>query len=272
MLTAADIIALIDEGYASEPVKKARDYIGASAVGHPCDAMLALSMRGMPDDPAGPRLKRIFMLGHALENTVVRDLKAKGDLRVWEVDGLTGRQFAYEAWGGHISCHADGQIELGDEELAILEVKSMNAASFAKFKEQGVRYSHPRYYAQLQMMMGMSGFHRSFFIAYCKDTSAYHAEIVEFDPIEASFIEARVERVLQGGAKRISTDPADWRCKDCFKRTACWDVAKISIEPECKTCAHAHPVPDGTWHCGLHDKSATQPCKDWAVYQPKPRE
>jgi hypothetical protein len=271
LITAATVLAMIDEGYANEPVKKARDYIGASAVGHPCDAMLALSMRGMPDDAAGPRLKRIFLMGHALEDTVVRDLKKKANLRVWEVDGLTNRQFAYEAWGGHISCHADGQIEVGDE-LMILEVKSMNAASFAKFKDAGVRYSHPRYYAQLQMMMGMSGFTKSFFIAYCKDNSDYHAEIVEFDPIEASFIEARVERVLGGLATRIATDPADWRCKDCFKRTSCWVGKSLVLTPECKTCTHAQPIPDGTWRCGLHDKSAIAPCKDWAVYEPKARE
>lgn len=269
MKTPAEIVAAIDAGYDAEPRKRARDYIGASAIGHPCDALLALSLRGMPDDPPVAKLKRIFMMGHMLESRVVRDLKDKADLRVWEVDGLTSRQFAYEAWGGHISCHADGQVEV-DDELMLLEVKSMNAASFTKFKNEGVKYSHPRYYAQVQMMMGMSGFRRTLFIAICKDNSEYHIEYVDFDPIEASFIESRVERVLKGDAKRIATDPADWRCKDCFKRSACWARVDPS-EAACQTCQHAKPTPDGGWHCTLLDKIAVDPCDRWTSYRPKPR-
>ena len=267
-MKAEEIVAAIDAGYDAEPIKKARDYIGASAVGHPCDAMLALGMRGMPDNPASARLKRIFMMGHMLEDKVVRDLKTKSDLRVWEVDGLTNKQFAYEAWGGHISCHTDGQVEVGDEVL-ILEVKSMNSASFSKFKKDGVKYSHPRYYAQVQMMMGMSGFLRTLFIAICKDNSEYHVEFVDFDPIESSFIASRVERVLAGDARRIATDPADWRCKDCFKRDACWTDAEVPLA--CQTCAHAEPIPSGEWRCAKHDRAATTPCGDWTRYRPKAR-
>ncbi|NDD53859.1 hypothetical protein EBZ39_08260 [bacterium] len=264
-----EIIAAIDAGYDSEPVKKARDYIGASAIGHPCDAYLALSLRGMPDDPAPARLKRIFNLGHLLEDRVVRDLKEKADLRVWEVDGLTGRQFAYEAWGGHISCHTDGQVEIGDE-LMLLEVKSMNAASFSKLKAEGVKYSHPRYYAQVQMMMGMSGFMRTLFIAICKDNSEYQAQIVDLDPIEASFIESRVERVLSGDVARVAVDPADWRCKDCFKRSVCWGRIEVA-DPNCQTCENSKPKPDGSWHCAKHDKACSDACADYAQYIPKTR-
>jgi hypothetical protein len=270
MKTPEDIIAAIDAGYDAQAATPARDYIGASVVGHPCDALLAMSLRGMPDTPPPARLKRIFALGHILEDLVVRDLRERADLRVWVKDGLTGRQFAYEAWGGHISCHADGQVEVGDE-LMLLEVKSMNAASFAKFRAEGVKYSHPRYYAQVQMMMGMSGFPQTLFIAICKDTSEYHIEVVDVDPIEITFIEARVERVLRGDAARISSDPADWRCKDCFKRIACWTPADAGIPAACQTCAHAAPVEDGSWHCRRHDRLAIEPCADWRAYAPARR-
>lgn len=269
MKTPKEIVASIDAGYDQEPPRKARDYIGASSIGNSCDALLAFSLRGMPDNPPMARLKRIFLMGHLLETRVVRDLKEKADLRVWELDGLTGRQFAYEAWGGHISCHSDGQIEI-DGQLMLLEIKTMNSASFAKFKNEGVKYSHPQYHSQVQMMMGMSGFTRTFFIAICKDNSEYHAEFVEFDPIEASYIEARVERVLAGEAKRIAHDPADWRCKDCFKRGVCWQGAEA--ERACQTCQHATPRPDGRWLCRLHGREALTPCEDWTQYQAKERE
>jgi len=174
-LKARTVVLAIDEGYASRKrEEKAREYIGASIVGNPCDALLAFNLRGFPNEEPDPKLQRIFSLGHIIEDLVVKDLKERADVRVWEEDGLTGRQHTYEAYGGHVVAHADGHIQLDDVEdgdLMILEIKSMNAASFAKFKDKGVKFSHPHYFAQVQMMLGMSGFPRGFFIAYCKDNS-----------------------------------------------------------------------------------------------------
>lgn len=266
--TAAEVVAAIDAGYDGEAAKTPRDYVGASIVGNPCDALLAFSLRGFPEVPPPARLKRVFLLGHRLEDQVVKDLKQKADVRVWEVDGLTGRQFAYEAWGGHISSHADGHIEIG-EEMMLLEVKSMNAASFAKFKDKGVKRSHPQYFAQVQMMMGMSGLERSFFIAYCKDNSEYHAEIVDRDELEIAFIESRVERVLRGDIRKISEDETDWRCRGCFKRGVCWHGQEVP--KTCQTCAHARPRCDGGWWCRKHSKPAEQACGDWERFEPKPK-
>jgi hypothetical protein len=119
------------------------------------------------------------------------------------------------------------------------------------------------------MMMGMSGFTQTFFIAICKDNSEYHAELVDFDPIEASFIESRVERILQGRAQRIARDPADWRCKGCFKRGVCWEG--VAADRACQTCQFASPTPSGGWFCTRHGKDAALPCDDWTQYEPKPR-
>ena len=87
---AEDVVKAIDEGYKKESKEKARDYIGASGIGTQCDAYQAYSLRGFPNDTIQPKLKRIFKLGHILEDIVVKDIKEKADVRVWEVDGLTG--------------------------------------------------------------------------------------------------------------------------------------------------------------------------------------
>jgi hypothetical protein len=271
-LKAQSIVQAIDDGYEADRREKARKYIGASIVGNPCDALLAYNLRGFPNEEPPPRLKRIFSLGHKLEDMVVKDLQTKANVRVWEVDGLTGRQHTYEAYGGHVVCHTDGHIQLDDAEdgeLMILEVKSMNAASFAKFKDKGVKFSHPQYYAQMQMMMGMSGFQRSFFIAYCKDNSEYHAEIVDVDPFEVSNIERRVERVMFGSAQKISYDETDWRCRGCFKRGVCWGNR---VPPkECSTCAFSRPRTDGGWQCTLTDTEAIEVCDQYQQYEPEDR-
>ena len=267
MSIALKVVEAIDEGYEkNDREESVRDYIGASAVGHACDAMLAFSLRGYPDDKPGPRLRRIFRMGHILEDEVVRDLKKFANVTVWEKDGLTGKQYSYEELGGHIVCHMDGHIELADSKMRVLEIKSMNDASWKKFVKEGVKISHPRYFAQCQMMMGMSGIHESFFIAVNKNTSEYHAEIIAFESFEYSHIQDRVNRVLSNQARRISEDESDWRCRDCFKRSVCW--GKTNPQKACQTCTHSYASANGGWHCSLHDRPATDVCDQYDVYKP----
>jgi len=268
--SAEQVVLAIDLGYENDKREKARQYIGASIIGNPCDALVAFSLRGFPNNEPDARLKRIFQLGHILEDEVVKDLKKRAGLHVWEKDGLTGKQHSYEAWGGHIVCHMDGHIELGDGVVRVLEIKSMNDASFNKFKKSGVKVSHPQYFGQVQMMMGMSDMTETLFIAINKNNSDYHAEIVRYDEFEFAHIKERIERAILGTARKISTDGTDWRCKGCFKRGVCWDGE--DVPKQCSTCSHAAAHPSGGWHCEKHDKPADEVCGDYNRYEPLPKE
>lgn len=265
MLTGDGIVAAIDAAYASEPRDTSRSYIGASIIGNGCDAYLAFCMRGFPENQIEPRTKRIFALGHKLEKMVLKDLRKAG-LSVFEVDGLTGKQFAMQKYGGHFKAHMDGQVIDGDEVLG-LEIKSMNAAKFKTFKEYGVSTSHPQYYFQMQAMMWAGRFSRFVFVAYCKDNSEYHAQIIEYDDIEGYAIEARIENVMANRGAKVAKDRTDWRCKMCFKSDACWgDLPPLK---ECKTCGHAEARVSGGWQCNKHSKDALAVCSDWVKYIPK---
>tara|TARA_B100000749_G_scaffold260869_1_gene232641 strand:+ start:19 stop:900 length:882 start_codon:yes stop_codon:yes gene_type:complete len=268
-----EITQAIDDGYDSEPPQKARNYIGASNIGHPCDALLSFSLRGFPETSPDARLKRIFKLGHILEDVVIKDMKEKGDIRVWEKDGLTGRQHAYNLFGGHVNAHLDGHVEIQNtktqySEISVLEVKSMNDASWKKYKKYGVRKSHPRYFAQCQMMMGMSGLGKTLFIAYNKNDSSYWIEVLTFDELEYANLMARIEVIFANEATKISHDKTDWRCKGCFKRGVCWDDDPVPVS--CETCQHAQPKENGIWFCNEHQKEATKACKDYDLYRPLP--
>ena len=268
--TAQEVVEAIDYGYeTTQREDRAREYIGASIVGNTCDAFLSFNLRGFPNDEPSPRLKRIFRLGHLLEDEVVKDLKEKADVRVWEVDGITGRQFSYELYGGHVSCHMDGHVELDDKVLRVLEIKSMNDASFKKFQKSGVKISHPQYFAQVQMMMGMSGMSEAFFIAVNKNNSEYHAEIVVFDEFEYSHLLGRVETSLKNEARKIATDDTDWRCRGCFKRSVCWSSKEV--KKSCVTCIHSYPMPNGSWHCTIRETEGSLPCEKYETYKPKER-
>jgi len=268
--TAQDVVEAIDEGYAKNKRERPRQYIGASIVGNPCGAYLAYSLRGYPEDAPDPKLQRIFQMGHILEDFVVRDLKRKADVRVWEKDGLTGRQHSYSEWGGHLSCHMDGHVELDDGKVRVLEIKSMNDNSWKKFASSGVKVSHPNYFAQCQMMMAMSGLEETLFIAINKNTQDYHAEIIDFDEIEVSFLQQKVISVLDNQAEKVSTDETDWRCRGCFNRSVCW--AKTDPEKECASCANAKARKDGLWECSLHGGEAQDVCDDYVVYRARERQ
>ncbi|NCW67099.1 MAG: hypothetical protein EBV86_00815 [Marivivens sp.] len=269
--SAEDVVFAINEGYDNDKrEEKAREYIGASIIGNPCDAFIAFNLRGFPNVEPDARLKRIFQLGHILEDEVVKDLKKKADIRVWEVDGLTNRQHTYEAWGGHIVCHMDGHVELDDQVVRVLEIKSMNDASFNKFKKNGVKSSHPQYFGQVQMMMGMSEMTETLFIAVNKNNSDYHAEIVKYDEFEFAHIKERIERAVLGKARKISEDGTDWRCRGCFKRGVCWDGYDVPVR--CGTCEFASAHPSGAWHCTKHDKEASGPCEDYKKFEPLAKE
>lgn len=262
------LLAAIDAAYEREK-SESRAYLGASMLGKPCDAFLAYGLRGFPEDPFPGRVRRIFLLGHKLEDQVIADLRKAG-AHVWDKDGLTGRQHAYASFGGHVRAHADGLVELDDGVLRVLEIKSLNKRGFTDFKDRGVKSSHPVYYDQCMVLMGLSGIHSCLFIAYSKDDSEYHAEIVEFDEFEWSYIQNRIETVLSNQARRIANDPTDWRCKFCPRKSVCWGDMKPKVA--CQTCAHAIPTKTGTWHCTKKDSEAVAVCDGYETYTPKPKE
>lgn len=266
---ASEVVAAIDVGYANEKPEKARSYIGASGVGDDCTAALAFSLRGFPSTPAEPRLKRIFRDGHRIEREVIYDLKKAG-YRIWERDELTGRQHRWELAGGHVVCNIDGIIALDDaseDDVSLLEIKSMNKAQFNKFQKHRVKVSHKKYWDQMQMMMGMSGLPRCLFIAYCKDTSEYACQVVEYDEFEWAYSKAKIVEVFEGEARKISDDPTSFLCKFCFRHDVCWNG--VLPEVKCQSCSHSTPTADGKWWCGLKSAEATASCDDWDLYKPK---
>ena len=263
-----EIVEAIDKAYQSKPREKPRSYIGASVIGSMCDAYLAYSLRGYPDDPPPPRLKRIFDLGHHIEDVVIRDLKAAG-LSVIERDPMTNRQWTYEGFHGHAICHTDGLVEDQVGDCGILEVKSMNDAKWQDFRNYGVLVSHPGYYAQMQMMMGMSKIPECLFIAYNKNTSEYWYEIVKFSDFYWQSQQWRIERLMtDNDVRKVSGDIMSFSCSGCFKKTVCYGLSQPKVE--CRTCKHSVAGTNAGWYCKLHQRDCDQPCTDYEVYEAKP--
>lgn len=256
----------IDKSFDDE---KPGDYrskrIGASIIGHPCEAFLAFAIRGFPEAAVKPRFKRIFRDGHRIEDFVIKDLRKAG-YTVHDKDPYTGKQYAWDKNAGYLVFQADGVIEgKGIIEPMLLEVKSMNGTLFKKFKERGILVSHPKYFDQVQTGMGFSGYRKAVIIAYNKDTSEYWDEVVEFDTVRYHYLLNKGTRVLTGNVTKIGTDPTDWRCKDCPKKEVCWEEAPVV--QDMRTCANTEPAVGG-WNCS---KGCVGKCMYWERYKPKER-
>jgi len=264
-----DLADLINRAYdLDNQDEKPRSYIGASGIGHSCEAMIGFSLRGFPNTPIDGQLRRIFRDGHRIENIVVADLK-KANINVLEKDPMNNRQWAYHSYGGHAVGHADGIIEAPDGSSWLLEIKSMNDAKFKDFKKNGVKSSHRNYYSQMQFMMGMAKFEKGVLVSYNKNNSEYHSEIVEYDEFYYQSLRQKVENVLADRAQQVSDDPSDWRCRGCFKREVCWEKKELEQKFQVrKTCKNYQPNLDGTWTCG---NGCQQECLKWERWQPKPK-
>lgn len=261
-----NITEAIEAAFAAEPDEPPRAYIGASGIGHSCTAYLAFSSRGFPDTTAKPQLKRIFRDGHRIEDVVIGDLRKAG-FRVEEVDPATGKQWAFSLFGGHVKAHADGVIWI-DGKRSLLEIKSMNESKHYEATRLGIKSSHPMYYAQMQLMMGLGEFEQGFLVAYNKNNSKYYAEKVLADPFAYSALEVKAELVLCGGARKISKDETHYVCRGCFKRDACWHGQQPAKTK--RTCDNAYPdMHNGGWLCA---KGCEEECENWVAYHPLPRE
>ena len=243
----------------------AKGSIGASAVGNSCDAYLSLSLRGFPEEPIDAQLKRIFRDGHRIEIDVLKDIQKAG-VDVTFKDEFTGKQFKWVKYGGHAVFKSDGLLSDGK---VLLEIKSMNNALWTKFKGYGIKISHPHYYDQMQMGMGLSGIQSCVMLAYNKDKSTYHDELVEFDPIRWGFLSSRIDRAIAGDVEKIGRDETDWRCRECPKRGACWGLREIP--KTVRTCAHSSPDNSGGFTCPCGGDDTKGCLGSYEQFKPKER-
>jgi hypothetical protein len=262
-----ELSAAIDVAQDTEKLKPyiSKGSIGASAIGNTCDALLAFSLRGFPDVRVHAQLRRIFRDGHRIEDQVVRDIRLAG-YNLMENDPMTGKQWTWRKYGLLAVFKADGLMEI-DNETLLVEIKSMNNTLWKKFKDIGIKYSHPYYYDQMQMGMGMSGIHKCVMIAYNKDNSKYWDETVEFNPVRYGFLMHRIESAMSGPNYKVSRRAEDWRCKGCFKRDVCWNDAPV--EKTIRTCRWSKAQKDGNFVClkGLKCKG----CTEYEQWKPRGR-
>lgn len=194
--TLSELDKAIQQSIVAQPQ---RNYLGMSQIGKQDDRTLWLQFRGCLPTEYSPRVERIFRLGDAIENELIRYLRAIPNVELHTHDEA-GNQFRFELFGGHFSGAMDGAITGIPEsprKYHVFEAKSASDKRFNELVVKQVKQWSPEYYAQLQCYMGVSGMDSALFCAYNKDDSRIYTELVPFNSMEWDFLQVKALRLIE---------------------------------------------------------------------------
>lgn len=226
--------------------RQGRGHLGMSQIGKADTRTLWLQFRGCLPEEHSPRTERIFRLGDAIEQELVRYLRQIPGVELHTTDP-DGRQFRFAYFGGHFGGSMDGAIH-GIPEAPktwhVFEAKSVAAKRFNDLEKKGVQAWSQEYFAQLQCYMGASGMERALFVAYCKDDSRIHAERVRFEPMTWDGLLAKAQRLLEADTPPASSyrDPSWYEAKWMPPITAAvyWGE-RLPPVAHCRNCRFSAP-------------------------------
>lgn len=194
-----------------------RNYIGASIIGSECMREIWYSYKNFESESIKPKTRRTWDIGKHLEQLVLNWIEKAGIkiARIWY--DLEAENMPY--FKGHI----DAMWTKKGEAFAIFEIKTAKDSSFKLFVKHGLKKWDPRYYAQIQSYMGMSGVFNAYIVVLNKDNSEIFDEKVEFDPnfYESLKNKAQLIHNAQIPPPRIHNSPAWYQCKMCKFKKVC---------------------------------------------------
>lgn len=201
--------------YVSEPP---RDYIGASSIGSECWRQIWYEFNEFEGLEVPNKTKRTWEVGKNLEILVIEWLEATGlnitntwiDLRDDELPYFRG--------------HVDALLMNKDNQpKEIIEIKTAKDGSFNQFVKNGLKKWQPKYYAQIQSYMGMSGIHSASILVLNKDNSDLFDEKVPFSPEFYESLKNKAKAIHDSKTEppRISGNPLWFTCKTCRFRKEC---------------------------------------------------
>lgn len=266
----------IDRIHQINAINKPRPHMGCSEIGHPCDRWLWLKFRWAVNPEFNGRMLRLFQRGHDEEKKVVEDLRSVGC--VIDSTGVMQRTAIFGADFGptHLMGSADGVISSGlpgfEDVPHLLEIKTHNNDSFLALLKHGVKSQKPQHYVQMQMYMDAFRLEWALYAAVNKNNDSYYFERVRYNKqtadryIERGLRLAHSERLPEP----ISTDPTWYQCKFCDGHAFCHKKEPLK-QRNCRTCFHATPKPDGTFHCeNFDDRIPTAAqydgCDEWIMH------
>lgn len=243
-----------------------RTHLGASVIGHSCArhvwyhfrwAATEEKLESTEDRDDLARMIRLWARGDREESVFEALLTAAG-MQLFTIDQESGEQFRISDFGGHFGGSLDGVGE-GLPELpgvwCLLEFKTHNNKSFIKLKKEGVRFSKPQHFAQMQVYMSYRGLQVTLYCAVNKDTDELYFELVYADENVAISYKMRAENVINSPEPldKVSQNRGWFECRYCEFNLVCWEE-DLPLR-NCRTCEFAIiDTEDGVWRCGKKRK------------------
>ena len=244
------IVEMIDEK--GNTTGMPRHYIGLSGLAGGCMRNLWYTFRWVKASSISGRTNRIFAVGHASEEVMVKDLRSIG-IECWNV---LDDQDEFTAAFGYAMGHPDGYgkgVPGNEEETHLLEFKTANEKSFKDMVKKGVKESKPVYYGQMVLYMHMKALNKALFMMVNKNTSEYYTEIVDKNYDYAVELLKRGESIVfcenPNEFTRIGSGKPDWfECRWCNYNDICF--GKEEVAENCRTCQNCDLLGDGKFACG----------------------
>ena len=212
--------------------EKRRAYVGASAIGSPCERKIQYEFMGEPHDEGwrfSAKTLRIFQRGHMMESAAALWLVDAG-FRLTQT-GKDGKPLGFSVAGGAFAGHVDRVITGGPLPLEypfIWEHKSLGQKSWKAIESKGLAKAKPEYADQVAVYQAYLGLTApALFQATNADTMEVLLEFVPFDKARAQAASDRAVSIImdsRAGAMRprCTDDPGFYACSDCPFKARCW--------------------------------------------------
>lgn len=249
-----DIDKFCREEFAEDP----RTHLGASILGHDCQAKTWSAFRWLKFEEFDGRMLRLFNRGHEEEKRFVRWLVGIG-FEVRELDPTTQQQYrilgAKGHFGGSLDCMMKAPARYGlDVNLIWLgEFKTHSKKSYNDLKRKGVIRSKPIHYRQMCSYGRAYKFEWGLYCAVNKDDDELHFEIVKLDWLQADDLYRKAEGIVfsQTRPAKIAQTESYLDCKMCEFSGIC-HKGEVPTK-NCRSCRHAFATDNAEWFCEVHN-------------------
>lgn len=264
LVTAAgrDLIAQqieddIDEWCQKQYDDGPRSHLGASIIGHECEAYLWFSFRWMYYKVYSGRMQRLFQRGHLEEHRVIEWLTGIG-FTVSQVASIDNNQYRVSFAEGHGGGSSDGMSTLptryGKFEPILIEIKTQKDKKFNILQGSGVKKEKPMHYTQASVYGRRLNLRYCLYIAVNKEDDDLDVEMIELDWDLADAEINKAEKIVNSPFRppRISDNPSFWKCKFCDAQPVC--QLGVPVVKNCRSCYFADAMPDKQWRCNKWGK------------------
>lgn len=230
-----------------------RSHLGASIIGHECEAYIWFSFRWMYYKIHTGRMQRLFQRGHLEEYRVIEWLTGIG-FEVASVNTVDdNQQFRITFAEGHGGGSSDGISKLPPryriDEPVLIEIKTQKDKKFSILQGSGVQKEKPQHFTQASVYGRRLKLRYCLYIAVNKEDDDLDVEMIELDWDLADAHINRAEKIINSQFRppRISELSTFWQCKFCDAQAVCHLGAPV--EKNCRSCRFSEAMPNKEWKC-----------------------